>query len=218
MMLSYVRRAAIHLLGMGMLALAAGGCQSAGPSVSNRLLLAHLPGADFSGLETMKPVDELKVTCSLPSKWTPLPVNHNPLYLHRQWKSPTGQTGVGVFYVHMPFPFSAQTLLWFAKTEYSKNNAHGRALNEWTDTLGRPWFEAENEKYHVRGYAVTDGFQAWIVYSGYKTKYPANPSELSLAARCIDTVVPQTGETSAPKPAVAETHDPHAAATPHIAG
>jgi hypothetical protein len=167
----------------------------ASPTVSNSTLLAHLPGVDFSGLKPIESIDSIKVDCSVPGKWKTLRQDHNSLYTHQQWKSPTGYTGAGVVYVHLPIPLNAKALLWFAKLEYTKKGpASGAALGEWTDDLGRPWFEAENEKYHVRGYAVTNGFSAWIVYYGYKVLRPLEPSELNLAARCVDTVVPQTGE------------------------
>src|SRR6185437_7437827 len=178
-----------------LLAIAAAGCQVSSPTVSNSALLAHLPGVDFAGLKPMDAVDSVKVDCSIPAKWKTLREDHNSLYTHQQWKSQTGYTGAGVVYVHLPIPLSAKMVLWFAKMEYTKKgSSSGKPLGEWTDDLGRPWFEAENEKYHVRGYAVTDGFSAWIVYYGYKVQRPMEPAELNLAARCVDTVVPQTGE------------------------
>ena len=68
-----------------------------------------------------------------------------------------------------------------------------RLINEWTDELGRNWFEVENNKYHVRGYALAQGFEAWIVYFGYKLNYPPDLGEISLAARAADTFVPLLG-------------------------
>jgi hypothetical protein len=178
-----------------LLALAAAGCQTGVPTVSNRILIAHLPGVDFSGLKPMRSLETIRVDCSVPEKWIPLHLDYNALYIHQQWKSPTGASGTGVLYARLPFPLSAKTLLWFAKLEYSKKSSGGgEALGEWTDDLGRPWFEAENEKYHVKGYAVVNGADAWIVYYGYKTYRPLNPSELNVAARFVDTVVPHTGE------------------------
>jgi len=55
----------------------------------------------------------------------------------------------------------------------------------------------------VRGYAVTNGNDAWIVYYGYKLQYPPNATELSIAGRCADSVVPHTGEAHAEQPGVA---------------
>lgn len=191
-----------------LLALGVVGCQSGAPTVSNRILIAHLPGVDFSGLNPMGSIERVKASCSLPSKWIPLRCQYNPLYTNQQWKSPSGYSGVGIVYAHLPFPLSAKTLLWFAKLEYSKNGEDGKALSQWTDELGRPWFEAENDMYHVRGYAVTNGFSAWIVYFGYKTNRPPSAAELNLAARCVDTVVPQSGEPMPSKPAVADAREP----------
>ena len=53
---------------------------------------------------------------------------------------------------------------------------------------------SENAKYHVRGYAVVDGFTAWIVYFGYKVNRPINTAELGLAARSVQTVIPHIGD------------------------
>lgn len=174
------------------------GCQGGSPTVSNRILLAHLPGIDFSGLARAQYIPAVKVAASIPSTWHALKLQSNPIYSHQQWKAPSGYTGTGIFHVNMPLPFDAHTLLWFAKAEYAKKAADGKPLGEWTDPLGRPWFEAENDKYHVRGYAVTQGLDAWIVYYGYKTTRPVDADELSLAGRSIDTVLPQTQPPPAP--------------------
>jgi hypothetical protein len=193
------RRRLTALAGLMMLAAVAAGCQTAGPTVSNHMLLAHLPGIDFSGLKPMHSVEGVKASCSTPGNWKMLKLQKTALYTHQQWKAPSAYTGTGVIYIRMPMPLSASTVLWFAKLEYSKKGTTGQALGEWTDSLGRPWFEAENEKYHVRGYAFTEGLNAWIVYYGYKTTRPPNAIELNLAARAVDTVVPQTAEQPAAK-------------------
>lgn len=184
----------------------AGGCQVGPAPVSNRTLIAHLPGVDFAGLKTMEHVDSVNVSMSIPDKWTPIKTQRTPLFTNQQWKSPGGYTGVGVVYVHLPFPLSANTLLWLAKVEYSKKSPSGKALNSWTDSLGRPWFEAENEKYHIRGYALTDGLNGWIVYEGYNHTRPLDVAELVVAGQSIDTAIPMvTSNNSAPpKTATAE--------------
>ena len=66
----------------------------------------------------------------------------------------------------------------------------GRLLAEWTDSVGREWIEAENDKYHVRGYAVTCGFDAWLVYTGFRRHAMPNPVDLQLAGRSMESVVP----------------------------
>ncbi len=193
--------------GIVLVALWSAGCQSGGPVVSNRTLLAHLPGVNFSGLKSMEAVETVKASVSVPEHWKQLKLDKNALYTHQQWKAVSGYTGTGIIYVHMPMAFSAKTVIWLAKMEYSKRATSGKALGEWTDDLGRPWFEAENEKYHVRGYAVTDGLDAWLVYYGYKTTRPPDAAELSLAARSVDTVVPATSDapsTQSTQPAMAE--------------
>ena len=83
-------------------------------------------------------------------------------------------------------------LLWLAKREYKAND--GKILSEWKDELGRPWFEAENAKYRVRGYVVVSGFQAWVIYFGHKIGFPPDPAELSLAARTADSIMPNLGD------------------------
>lgn len=180
----------ILMLAAGLLA---GGCQTAGPTVSTNALLAHLPGINFVGLKPMGQVEGVNVACSIPADWKPLKLDRRALYTHQQWKSPSGYTGVGVIYAHLPLPLSAHALLWFAKLEYSKQgDANGKLIREWTDSLGRPWFEGQNSKYHARGYAVVNGGDAWIVYLGYKSNRPPDPAELSLAASSVETVVPNT--------------------------
>ena len=190
----------------------AAGCQSGKPTVSNTALLAHLPGVNFSGLTPMRQVAGVNVACSVPEQWKPLKLEHTALYSHQQWKSPSGYTGVGVVYAGLPIPLDAQAVLWFAKLEYGKRgDNNNQIIAEWTDNLGRPWFEAQNSKYHVRGYAMTDGGDAWIVYFGYKVNRPPDPSEVSLAARCVDTVVPGANALKTPlKPKVAQANPPAA--------
>jgi hypothetical protein len=109
----------------------------------------------------------------------------------------------------MPLPLSAKALVWFAKLQYAKDSNGGRLVKEWTDELGRPWFEGENNKYHVRGYVEVDGFSAWLVYFGYKVNRPINTAELGIAARCIETVVPMTGERHPSHSSIAEVVNPN---------
>jgi hypothetical protein len=96
--------------------------------------------------------------------------------------------------IRLPLPLSAEMVCWFAKREYTKKAQDGKIIREWKDALGRRWFEAENNKYHVRGYCMVQGFQAWFVYFGYKTEHPPNFDEISLAAKSADTFIPITGK------------------------
>ncbi len=50
--------------------------------------------------------------------------------------------------------------------------------------------EAENDMYHVRGYAMTRGYDAWIVYSGSRVQTHPPKTEVLIAARGADTVAP----------------------------
>ena len=178
------------------------GCQSTSP-VTNRRLIEHQALIDFSGLKPAEQVAAVKVSCALPRQWDATALKKTPLYAHQQWRSPSGHTGVGVVYIRLPLQLSERMLLWFAKREYTKANEDGKAIGQWTDEVGREWFEAENNKYHVRGYALVRGFSAWIVYFGSKTGYPPDMAELSLAARCVQTFIPDARRpTRAPGPEI----------------
>jgi hypothetical protein len=178
---------------VALLALTVGstGCQTTART-TNRRLIEHQAMIDFSGLKPAEPLEALKASCSVPRQWEQLPLRRTPLYAHQQWKSPSTHTGVGVVYVHLPLPLSERTLIWFAKREYTKSSTDGKVIGQWTDEIGREWFEAENNKYHVRGYVMVRGFNAWMVYFGSKTGYPPDVAELSLAARSVETFFPDS--------------------------
>ncbi len=175
--------------GFVVLLLVVSGCQSTQPDLGNRLI-AHIAMIDFSGLNPSEPITDLNVRAAMPQSWQAVPAQSNALFTHRQWRSASHATGVGVAYIHLPLPMSPKAMLWLAKAKYSGKTADGRLTAEWTDTLGREWFEGANAKYHVRGYAVTSGFDAWVVYTGYRLRGTPDPVELSLAARSMDSVVP----------------------------
>jgi hypothetical protein len=173
-----------------------GGCQM-GPALATKKLARPQQFVDKDGLTAVEFLASLKVNVSPPADWTPLKTYHGALYTHKQWRSPTKATGVGVIYAHLPIPLPVSTLLWFAKQEYTKRSSDGKLLGQWTDNFGRSWFEAQNNKYHVRGYAVVDGTNAWFVYSGYRMTMKQRPDEIALAERCQETILIQ------PKPAAA---------------
>src|SRR5882724_12895545 len=81
------------------------GCQSGKP-VSSQSLIEHQALIDFSGLDSVKPAQEVNASIAAPRRWQLLPSKSNPLYAHQQWRSPSGHTGVGVVNAHMPFPLS----------------------------------------------------------------------------------------------------------------
>ena len=184
----------------GLLAASNIGCQQAS-TVTHRRLIEHVAMVDFSGLKPSAPIEGVKVHAAVPRQWETLAPHSTALYTHQQWKSPSGKTGIGVAHVRLPFPLNTRMLLWIAKREYTKAANDGRVLAEWTDDLGRPWFEAENDKYRVRGYVVVSGFQAWVIYFGHKSMLPPDPAELSLAARAADTIVPDLGGGKSTRPA-----------------
>jgi hypothetical protein len=167
----------------------ASGCQTSAPT-TNRRLIEHQAMIDFSGLQPAETVEAVKASCSVPHQWEALPVKRTGLYSHQQWKSPSTRTGFGVVYIRLPLPLSERTLLWFAKREYTKASEDGKLIGQWTDDLGREWYEAQNNKYHVQGFALVRGFNAWVVYFGSKTNYPPDVAELGLAARAVETFLP----------------------------
>jgi hypothetical protein len=174
------------------------GCQTTRP-ITNERLIEHQALIDFSGLAPVEPVGEVRAVVSRPRNWQLLPFKQNALYAHAQWKSPSSYTGIGAVYIRMPLPLGDKAMIWLAKREYTNKANDGRVIREWTDDLGRCWFEAENNKYHVQGYALTRGFNAWIVYFGYKTGFPPDLAELSIAARAAETFVPDENAAT-PKP------------------
>jgi len=170
--------------------LVAGGCQIA-PSISTMKLTQHRLLLDFSGLGRVCLVRSVDASIAPPATWDELRTQRTLLYTHQQWRSPSHATGVGIVYINPPIPVSANLLVWLARNEYAKKSgANGRVISQWTDSLGRCWFEAENDKYRVRGYAMTHGFDAWIAYCGYRVGSTPAPGELGLAARSLETIVP----------------------------
>jgi hypothetical protein len=165
------------------------GCQYASISVTE--LEIHQSRLNKTGLAVARDDSVLRITCAPPELWDQLPAQHNVIYSHEQWRSPDRQVGMGVAYMHTPVAVSPQTIIWFAKAEYShRDESGGRLIGQWTDSLGRCWFEAENDEYHVLGYAMTRGCDAWIVYSGYRRIGKATEGEIALAARGAETVAP----------------------------
>jgi hypothetical protein len=193
-------RSTAILMVAGVTFLSTGGCQQTGV-VSHRRLIEHQAMIDFSGLKPAEPFENLKVMGAVPRSWDALTPRTNAFMTHQQWRSPSTKTGVGVAYIRMPLPVNTGLLLWLAKREYKAND--GRILSEWTDDLGRRWFEAENANYRVRGYVVVNGFQAWVIYFGYKSHFPPDPAELSLAARAADSILPNLKKGQKPTPTTA---------------
>jgi len=187
------RRILLGVLSIACLTLT--GCQF--QSISALALQVHQSRVDGSGLEPPMTQDSLDITCALPPGWDQMHPEKNLLYSHRQWRSPDRHAGFGVAYFRTPIPLSASTIIWLAKNQYVKNESEdnsGRLIGQWTDTLGRSWFEAENSLYHVKGYAMTHGFDAWIVYSGYRVRTPPPPTQIDLAERAANSVAPITAE------------------------
>jgi hypothetical protein len=164
------------------------GCQMAQPIAAGRLI-EHQALLDFSGLRDDTVDHSVKVVVAIPETWELLQ-HRTSLYTHQQWQSPSRNTAIGVAYIRTLLPLSARTVVWFAKNEYRKRDGSGEIVAEWTDEFGRPWFEAVNELYYVRGYAITRGIDAWIIYAGHKVTQPPNPAEINLAARSLETVLP----------------------------
>jgi len=160
------------------------------PAASKALITEYRASLDETGLALPVAVDPLRVNAALPSGWQALGMQKSALYTHQQWRSPSKRTGVGVTYVRMPLPLSTKTLVWFAMNEAAKKTNDGKIIRQWKDELGREWFEAENNKYHMTGYVMTRGFDAWINYCGYRTQEPMEPLEIQLGNKALDTVMP----------------------------
>ena len=184
------RALVVQAVGLSALLTCVGGCQTGG-GASSRRLIEHQALIDFSGLDSVQRYDEINAAIAAPRRWEVLPVNTNPIYTHQQWRSPSRHTGVGILCAHMPLPLSTKAVIWLAKQEYQKKGNDGKLIGEWTDSLGRSWFEAENAKYHVRGYVFVKGFTAWVVYFGYRVRYAPDVAEISVAARSAETAVPE---------------------------
>jgi hypothetical protein len=179
----------ICIIALGALSLALGaGCTQA---ISSAQLIQHQALIDCSGLGEPQHIDCVKVTAAVPQKWIALVPKRTAVYTDMQWRSPSRQTGVGVAYIHLPLPLPASMIVWMAKQEYAKQGESGQVLGQWADSLGRPWFEAQNSRYHVLGYVLTHGFDAWIVYCGYRrTDEPPSAAELGVASRALERIVP----------------------------
>jgi hypothetical protein len=162
-------------------------------SVSTPALQTIQAKLDRSGLKPEQENSELHITWALPAGWEAFPARNNLLYEHRQWRAPDRCAGFGVAYIHTPVPFSPKTVIWFAKNQYSSRNSNshsGRVLKQWSDDAGREWFEAENDTYHVKGFAMSRGCSAWIVYSGYRVRMKPDPSEIAEADSAAASVAP----------------------------
>ena len=178
------------------------GCQMA-QTVSTARLIQHQAMIDPTGLKETEVVEAVKVHISAPQRWERLEPRKHSLYTETQWRSPSKMTGVGIAYVRLPLPIPAKTIGWLAQKEYAKKADDGKVIGTWEDALGRPWFEAENSRYHVRGYIVSKGFEAWIIYCGYKIEQPPSASELGVAARSLETIVPTSYAPDVPQRSMA---------------
>jgi len=165
-------------------------CSIAPTPANESKWIRHRALIDFSGLKSLESVPTVKASIAPPIGWERIPARPSKLYVHEQWRSPSGHAGVGVAYIRMPIPLGANTLAWFAKQEYGKRSEDGKIIAQWTDALDRTWFEVENKKYHVRGYVTTRGLDAWIIYSGYRRASTPDPMELSVAQRSLESIAP----------------------------
>ena len=184
-------------------ALASIGCQSS--SVSTSKLVANQSRLDFNGLESTRLLKDVSASGASPRSWAVRPLERSAIYTHQQWRSPTGYTGVGIVFVHLPLPVGPAAVLWLAEQHFaSLPGQKGKLLGEWTDLLGRSWFTAQNTKAQVCGYVMTRGANAWIVYFACKATGELHPAEMSLAARSVESIVPLTDAREPAGPDVAD--------------
>jgi hypothetical protein len=165
------------------------GCQAV-PVPSKMKLTEYRDALDDTGLGLPLAVKDVNLNASLPSGWQSLGVQKSSLYTHTQWRAPSKRTAVGSTYVKMPIPLSTKTLVWFAMNEVAKKSNDGKVIRRWNDKLGREWFEAENGKYHMTGYVMTRGFDAWINYVGRRKNEPTEPGEVALGEKALETFMP----------------------------
>jgi hypothetical protein len=178
------------VLSVPLLALAAVGCQ-AGQAVKSQKLIEHQALVNVTGLKPAEAMDEVNVRASIPDGWSLGSRAAKLLYANRHYRSPSGRTGVGVVHATVLIPISPKVVLWMARRQYQKQgSASGRELKSWEDALGRHWFEAENDQYRVTGYAMVEGRDVWLVYSGFKLDAPTNWAEVAEGLRAMETLVP----------------------------
>jgi hypothetical protein len=191
-MSSRMRVGGVSFFLLGLLLWAGSGC-SFTPAISTGQILRQQGLLDFTGLLPQQQIENLKVWWAVPRDWEPLPPKRGPMFIHQQYRSPTGVTGVGVAYVRLPLPVPTGVVAWLAQREYLRrynDNKEGQVLARWTDDAGREWFEAENNRYHGVGYIMCKGQEAWIVYSGYRVTRPANAEEIAVSRRSARTIIP----------------------------
>lgn len=193
-------------------ALSSIGCQSS--SVSTTKLVVSQSHLDFDGLESTRLLTEVSASGASPRSWAQRPLENNAIYTHQQWRSPTGYTGVGIVFVHLPLPVGPSAVLWLAEQHFaSMPGQRGKVLGEWTDVFGRSWFAAKNAKADVCGYIMTQGSSAWIVYFAHKLNGELHPVEMSLAARSVESIVPMTDAREPVGPNVADASRDRSVAT-----
>ncbi len=172
-----------------MAAAALSACQAL-PPLTKSALIEHREQLADAGLSSAITVQELRASLEVPPQWHPLPLQKAMLYTHQQWRSQSRRTAVGITYIRMPLPLSTETLVWFVVNEAGKRTADGKIIRQWTDSAGRQWFECQNAKYHMTGYVMTRGLDAWINYLGYRSHEPKMAGELDLGEKSLDTILP----------------------------
>lgn len=182
----------LFVAGFGLAVAALGGCQVRG--VSTAELTANQEQLTSQEPAPLLTERDLHITCAPPAHYQRLRTNRTLLYTHQQWRALSRNAGFGVVYIHTPVAVSPEVLLWFAKSQYAQkekpDQGRGRLLRQWIDRLNRHWFECENGRYHVRGYAMCQGLDNWIIYSGWRVRTPATPKELQTIQAAVESVAP----------------------------
>jgi hypothetical protein len=174
-------------------------CQATSP-VTARAMVRQRSMLDLSGLNPVETVEQVKASIAVPRQWTEDKAKSGLFYVHQQWRSPSGATTVGVVYLRLPIPLSADTIADMAKKKYTKKGEGGEILAQWIDRFGRHWFEGQNDKYHGRGFVMVDGTTAWAAYVGYERRRPLEPLDLALGERALESVLPRGVLLAARKP------------------
>jgi hypothetical protein len=176
--------------GAALLLLLPTACQQS--NIAGSELFKHQLQANPSGLTAPARFPDIHAVVAPPRDWTQIPASRGLFYVHQQWRSPDRGTGIGVAYVTLPLPISPQLLLFLARSQYAKDHSGstGHLDTQWTDALGRLWFQGDDDNSHIRGYVLTRGLEAWIVYSGHHIRGPARQADIAMADRTADAVVP----------------------------
>ena len=128
----------------------------------------HIPRVANNQLQ-LQTFRRLHARIAPPPSWNQITTN-NILYINKQWRSDDCHTGVGIVYITNIIPLEPKILIFIAKAKYHQstlNTGKGKIIREWSEN-NCEWFEAEDQSYHVLGFAACSNLESWFVYVGYR--------------------------------------------------